>query len=58
MSMLASDWLSRLSVFSFHQHTVEFGPTHIFTQIYAPAAKNWSWGTLRPRPDDNYIVFY
>jgi len=27
MSMLASDWLSR---------TVEFRPTHIFTQINAP----------------------
>ena len=24
--------------FSFHQQTVEFGPTHIFTQIYAPAS--------------------
>jgi len=23
---------------SFHQQTVEFGPTHIFTQIYAPAS--------------------
>jgi len=40
MSMLASDWLSIDSryylKFSFHQQTVEFGPTHIFTQIYAP----------------------
>ena len=24
---------------SFHQQTVEFGPTHIFTQIYAPAKR-------------------
>ena len=41
MSMLASDWLSRLYryhlKFSFHQQNVEFCPTHIFTHIYAPA---------------------
>jgi len=24
---------------SFHQQTVEFGPTHIFTQIYAPGCR-------------------
>jgi len=28
-------WQQNLK-FSFHQRTVEFGPTHIFTQIYAP----------------------
>jgi len=30
-------WQQNLK-FSFHQQTVEFGPTHIFTQIYAPAS--------------------
>jgi len=35
MSMLVL-WQQNLK-FSFHQQTVEFGPTHIFTQIYAPA---------------------
>jgi len=28
-------WQQNLK-FSFHQQTVEFGPNHIFTQIYAP----------------------
>ena len=32
-------WQQNLK-FSFHQQTVEFGPTHIFTQIYTPL--HWS----------------
>jgi len=31
-------WQQNLK-FSFHQQTVEFGPTRIFTQIYAPGCK-------------------
>ena len=41
-------WQQNLK-FSFHQQTVEFGPTHIFTQIYAPAWPRWS-GTTHPTP--------
>jgi len=41
-------WQQNLK-FSFHQQTVEFGPTHIFTQIYAPAWPRWS-GATHPTP--------
>jgi len=29
----------KIFISRFHQQTVEFGPTHIFTQIYAPASR-------------------
>ena len=36
----------------FHQRTVEFGPTHIFTQIYAPAAVHSRSAVFKLGPAD------
>ena len=39
MSMLASVLWQQNLKFSFHQQTVEFGPTHIFTQRFVAVEK-------------------